>query len=219
MTPHPQVRQSGATPRAPIPNDFSLPLLSQETRGLGRPRFPSLCFFLTAVSVPPSLLRRSPFIPIMEGQSRRPAMTIHAFRLEEAGFTRSQVEALAEFMEGQAATKADLEGMEHRLETKITGVRGDLDAVEHRLESKINGVRGDLDAVEHRLETKINGVKTDLEAKINGVKTDLETKIAEAKAELKAEIAPLKTETVVVRWILGVVLTLQVATFIKLMVA
>ncbi|CCG07100.1 hypothetical protein [Pararhodospirillum photometricum] len=69
------------------------------------------------------------------------------------------------------------------------------------------------------METKINGVKTDLEAKINGVKTDLETKIAEAKAELKAEIAPLKTETVVVRWILGVVLTLQVATFIKLMVA
>jgi len=42
-----------------------------------------------------------------------------AFKLQDAGFTRQQVEALGEFLDTQAATKADLRETETRLEAKI----------------------------------------------------------------------------------------------------
>lgn len=44
-------------------------------------------------------------------------------KLQRSGFTQEQVEALAEFMDTQAASKADLEAVAHRLETKIAEVR------------------------------------------------------------------------------------------------
>ncbi len=72
-------------------------------------------------------------------------MTVPAFRLEEAGFTRDQVEALAEFMGGSMATKADIE----RLEGKIIGLEGKMNADVERLEGKMN-------ADNQRLEGKIN---------------------------------------------------------------
>ena len=40
-------------------------------------------------------------------------------RLESAGFTREQVEALAEYLDDQVAKKADLRELELRLEHKI----------------------------------------------------------------------------------------------------
>ncbi len=60
-------------------------------------------------------------------------MTVPAFRLEEAGFTRDQVEALAEFMGGSMATKADIE----RLEGKIIGLEGKINTDVERLGGKI----------------------------------------------------------------------------------
>jgi hypothetical protein len=44
-------------------------------------------------------------------------------KLQAAGFSREQVEALADFMDTQAASKADLIEVEHRLEVKISDVR------------------------------------------------------------------------------------------------
>ncbi|HEY8261885.1 MAG TPA: hypothetical protein VIG55_11805 [Methylosinus sp.] len=62
-------------------------------------------------------------------------------KLQAAGFSTEQVTALAELVDSQAATKADLEAAKHDLGSKI-------DAVEHGLGSKI-------DAVEHKLDMKI----------------------------------------------------------------
>ncbi|MDR3518907.1 MAG: hypothetical protein P4M00_24170 [Azospirillaceae bacterium] len=63
--------------------------------------------------------------------------TTAAFKLQDAGFTRQQVEALGEFTDGQAASKTDL------TETK-SELKADLAAVEHRLELKIAEVKTDV---------------------------------------------------------------------------
>jgi hypothetical protein len=76
-------------------------------------------------------------------------------KLQASGFSSDQVSALAELLDTQVATKADVEAAEHRLELKING-----------------------------LELKIGGVKTDLELKIGGVKTDLELKISDVRSEI-----------------------------------
>ncbi|WP_218032838.1 hypothetical protein, partial [Pararhodospirillum oryzae] len=96
--------------------------------------------------------------------------------------------------EARSEAKADSEALAHRLETRIAEVRAEIAEVRAQ-------ARADLEAVEHRLLVRI----TESEAAI--------------RAELKAEITPLKTEAVVIRWLLGVVLTLQVGIFIKLFVA
>lgn len=62
-----------------------------------------------------------------------------AFKLQDAGFTRQQVEALAEFMDTQAASKADLEKTEHRLDLKITKLDGDMNLVKWMLGLLIAG--------------------------------------------------------------------------------
>jgi hypothetical protein len=58
-------------------------------------------------------------------------------KLQAVGFTSEQVTALADLIDTQAATKSDVEGAEHRLETKIS-------AVESRLELKIEAVKSDV---------------------------------------------------------------------------
>jgi hypothetical protein len=54
-------------------------------------------------------------------------------KLERAGFTREQVEALAEYLDDQLATKADLRELELRLEAKIAEVRHEITAESGRL--------------------------------------------------------------------------------------
>jgi len=46
-------------------------------------------------------------------------------KLQRAGFTEEQVEALANYFDDQLATKADLAAAEARLETKIEQARAD----------------------------------------------------------------------------------------------
>ena len=82
-------------------------------------------------------------------------MSVPAFKLEEAGFSRSRVEALAEFMGAQAASKTDLLETEHRLKQDIAAVKSDLLEAEHRLDMRI-------DAGEHRLKQDIAANKIDL---------------------------------------------------------
>jgi hypothetical protein len=72
-------------------------------------------------------------------------------KLQASGFSADQVSALAELIDTQAATKADVEAAKHELELKIGELRSDLESTEHRLELKIDGV-------EHRLELKIEGL-------------------------------------------------------------
>jgi hypothetical protein len=57
-------------------------------------------------------------------------------KLQRAGFTEEQVQALAEYFDEQLATKADLEGAGAL-------VRGELKAAEARLETKIEQARAD----------------------------------------------------------------------------
>ncbi|GGA04007.1 hypothetical protein GCM10011497_37850 [Elstera cyanobacteriorum] len=47
-------------------------------------------------------------------------------KLQTVGFTNEQVTALADLIDTQAATKADLEGSEHRLELKMAKIDADV---------------------------------------------------------------------------------------------
>ena len=57
-------------------------------------------------------------------------------KLQRAGFTEEQVEALAEYFDEQLVTKADLS-------VGLDGVRAELKAAEARLETKIEQSRAD----------------------------------------------------------------------------
>ena len=82
-------------------------------------------------------------------------------KLQRAGFTEQQVEALAEFSETGSATKADI----FRLEAAIS-----------EIDNKIEGTRSYLD-------NKIDRTRTEVELAIEKLRHDLELKIAEGKAE------------------------------------
>ena len=73
-------------------------------------------------------------------------------KLQRVGFTAEQVEALADFMDGQAASKADLDAATHRVELSIAAVRGEL-------ERSIADVRGEMDAAVHKLDRSIADVR------------------------------------------------------------
>ena len=75
--------------------------------------------------------------------------------------------------------KAELKGMEGRLDAKIDGVKDTLDA-------KIDGAKGTLDQ-------KITGTKDELTTGINGIKD-----------ELTASIDGVKSEVVTIKWIIGI---------------
>ena len=93
-------------------------------------------------------------------------------KLQRAGFTEEQVEALADYFDEQLATKADLamgvenirgevKAAEARLNSTIEQTRGEVKAAEARLNSTIEQVRGEIRAVEARLETKIEQARGD----------------------------------------------------------
>jgi DNA-binding transcriptional MerR regulator len=80
-------------------------------------------------------------------------------KLQAAGFSAEQVTAIAELIDTQSATKADLDAAEHRLDSKIADFRAtakaDLETTEHKLESKV-------DAVDRRLDIKITAVQGEM---------------------------------------------------------
>ncbi len=124
-------------------------------------------------------------------------MTVPAFRLEEAGFTRDQVEALAEFMGGSMATKADL--MEFRGE-----VRSDIERLEGKIQSEITSLRGEMRADVERLEGKLIG----LEGKMNADVERLEGKILALDERFSGKFN-------LVYWMLGVILLVEVIPYLK----
>jgi hypothetical protein len=105
----------------------------------------------------------------------------YARRLELAGFSRQQAEALAEeqakLIDERLATKAD-----------IAAVRGDIEALRLATKADIAAVRGDIEAL--RLTTKSDLRETELR---------LESRIEATKAEtLKWLVGSMGIQTVVI---------------------
>ena len=75
---------------------------------------------------------------------------IAILKLQKAGFTEEQVEALAEYYEAGTVTESDIAGLENRLDK----TRADL-------ELAIERVRSDL-------ERRIDATRTELELKLSG---------------------------------------------------
>lgn len=80
-------------------------------------------------------------------------------KLQDAGFSVSQVTAIAELVDNQSASKADLESLGHRLEKQIaegrSEAKSDLESVEHRLDLKITDARAAAELRSTGLEGRI----------------------------------------------------------------
>jgi hypothetical protein len=113
-------------------------------------------------------------------------MTNAAFKLEDSGFSREQVDALSEFMDGSVATKADIA----------------------ELSGEIKEVRGELKADIERLDGKIT-------AEIAGLNGKITAEIAELNGKITAEIAGLNGRINLVYWMLGVSVAGIVSLVIK----
>ncbi len=85
------------------------------------------------------------------------------FKLEDSGFTREQVDALSEFMDGSVATKADIE----RLDGKITAEIAELSGEIKEVRGEINNVRTELTGEIKNVRAEIKSVRTELIGKIN----------------------------------------------------
>ncbi len=120
-------------------------------------------------------------------------MTNAAFKLEDSGFSREQVDALSEFMDGSVATKADIA----ELSGEIKEVRGELKADITELSGEIKEVRGELKADIERLDGKITA------------------EIAGLNGKITAEIAGLNGRINLVYWMLGVSVAVIVSLVIK----
>ncbi len=92
----------------------------------------------------------------------------------------------AAFGQNVEVLKAELKGMEGRLDAKIDGVKDTLNA-------------------------KIDGAKETLDQKITGTKDELTTSITGTKDELTASMNGVKSEVVTIKWIIGIAAGLFVA--------
>jgi len=68
-------------------------------------------------------------------------------KLQKVGFTTEQVEALADCMDTQAASKADLEAATHKLDLKIADVK-----------AEVIEVRSEMKLLEQRMTIKLGGM-------------------------------------------------------------
>lgn len=68
-------------------------------------------------------------------------------KLQKVGFTAEQVEALADFMDTQAASKADLEAAVHKIDLKIADVK-----------AEVVEVRSEIRLLEQRMTIKLGAM-------------------------------------------------------------
>jgi chromosome segregation ATPase len=128
---------------------------------------------------------------------------IAILRLQRAGFTEEQVEALAEFSEAGAATKSDIA----RLEAAIAGIDHKIDQTRVDLEGRIAALDGKVAALDGKvaaLDAKIDSIRVDLEAKIAALDlrvTAVERAIERVRHELEVKFAEGKAETI--KWVVG----------------
>ena len=60
--------------------------------------------------------------------------------IEDSGFSREQVDALTEFMDGSVATKADIERLDGKITAEITELSGEIKEVRGELKADIAGL-------------------------------------------------------------------------------
>ena len=87
-------------------------------------------------------------------------MTNAAFKLEDSGFSREQVDALSEFMDGSVATKADIAELSGEIKEVRSELSGEIKAQGERLDGEIKAIRTELSG-------EIKSVRTELIGKIN----------------------------------------------------
>lgn len=90
-------------------------------------------------------------------------------KLQRAGFTEAQVEALAEYLDTQAATKLDLAEMEARLTQRIEAVDRRLDGVAASLSQRIDAVEATLARRMDGLENRIDRLGLQLTVRLGGM--------------------------------------------------
>lgn len=90
-------------------------------------------------------------------------------KLQKAGFSSEQVEALADFMDSQGASKADVERVEHRLETLIAEARAESKAGLVGVESTVTGVKSELRLVENGLRAELKQIEQRMTIKLGGM--------------------------------------------------
>ena len=127
-------------------------------------------------------------------------------KLQASGFSIEQVTALAELIDTQAATKADVEGVEHRLELKIADLKAEL--------------KGDIAALRTEFKSDIADLKAELKGDIAALRTESKSDIASVRTEVASvrtdiarqdEIANTKND--ILRWFFGFNIALVVAVF------
>lgn len=90
-------------------------------------------------------------------------------KLQKVGFTTEQVEALADFMDTQAASKADLGEAKAELKADISELKAelkaDVESAVHKIDLKIADlkaevveVKADLKLLEQRMTVKLGGM-------------------------------------------------------------
>ncbi len=124
-------------------------------------------------------------------------MTNAAFKLEDSGFSREQVDALSEFMDGSVATKADIAELSGEIKAQGERLDGKITAEITELSGEIKEVRGELKAQGERLDGKITA------------------EIAELSGKITAEIAGLNGRINLIYWMLGVSVAGIVSLVIK----
>ena len=67
-------------------------------------------------------------------------MTNTVFKLEDAGFSRQQVDAITEYLDQGVATKADIERLEGQMKTDIERLEGKLNNIYWMLGVLVAGV-------------------------------------------------------------------------------
>ncbi len=138
-------------------------------------------------------------------------MTNAAFKLEDSGFSREQVDALSEFMDGSVATKADIERLDGKITAEIAELSGEIKEVRGELKADIAELSGEIKEV--RGELKAQGER--LDGEIKAIRTELSGEIKEVRGELKADIAGLNGRINLIYWMLGVSVAGIVSLVIK----
>ncbi len=96
-------------------------------------------------------------------------MTNAAFKLEDSGFSREQVDALSEFMDGSVATKADIaelsgeikaqgERLDGKITAEITELSGEIKEVRGELKADIAGLNGRINLIYWMLGVSVAGI-------------------------------------------------------------
>ena len=82
------------------------------------------------------------------------SVTNIVLKMQDAGFSNDQVEAITEYIDSGAATKEDIAGLRGDTNTWFEKLEGKIDAQGERLEGKIIGLDGKIIGLEGKMNTK-----------------------------------------------------------------